>query len=152
MAQTTSKTISNGKNITIKLLPAVTQGIPVARRLMNVLAPIVGGTLDGMRHDELFHGAPKTFSDMALLVCKQLEGIDAPSLINTLLSGMEVDGKSVNIDEYFSANYGEMLEILEFALKENFSSFFTDSGMKARFLQVVGMISQGHIEGSSPKE
>lgn len=140
------KKISTGKTIKIALLPAITKGIPVARRLLNLIAPVVGGTLDGLKHDDIIHGVPKTFSEMSLVVCQQLDQIDASSLVFTLLENMEVDGKAINLDDYFSANYGEMMEVLEFALKENFESFFTGNGMKQRFLKVVGMIQAGHTE------
>ena len=59
--------LSNKKQIKIRLLPAITQGIPVARRLINLIAPVVGGTLDGLKHDEIIHGAPKTFSELSLI-------------------------------------------------------------------------------------
>ncbi len=147
-----SDTTVNGKNIRIKLLPALTVGIPTARRLLNIIAPAVGGTLDGLRHDDFIHGAPKTFSEMALVVCKQLEEAEVHQIMFTLLEHMEVDNKVVNLDEYFMANYGEMIEILEFALRENFQSFFTGNGMKQRFQKVVGMIMSGQTEQESSEE
>lgn len=144
--------LQNGKTIKIILLPAITKGIPVARRLLNLIAPVVGGTLDGLKHDEIIHGAPKTFTELSLTVCQQLEQVDAASLVFTLLENMEVDGSKIDLDDYFSANYGEMVEVLEFALKENFESFFTGNGMKQRFLKVVGMIQQGQTEEQSSDE
>lgn len=147
-----SDTTVNGKNIRIKLLPALTVGIPTARRLLNIIAPAVGGTLDGLRHDDFIHGVPKTFSDMSLVVCQQLENAEVHQIIFTLLEHMEVDNKVVNLDEYFMGNYGEMIEILEFALKENFQSFFTGNGMKERFHKVVGMIMSGQTQEESSQE
>lgn len=147
-----SDTTVNGKNVRIKLLPALTVGIPTARRLLNIIAPAVGGTLDGLRHDDFIHGVPKTFSDMSLVVCQQLENAEIHQIIFTLLENMEVDNKVVNLDEYFMANYGEMIEILEFALKENFQSFFTGNGMKERFHKVVGMIMSGQTQEESSQE
>ena len=44
------------------------------------------------------------------------------------------------------------MEVLEFALRENFESFFTGNGMKQRFLKVVAMIQQGHTEELSSEE
>lgn len=147
-----SDTTVNGKNIRIKLLPALTVGIPTARRLLNIIAPAVGGTLDGLRHDDFIHGVPKTFSDMSLVVCQQLENAEVHQIIFTVLEHMEVDNKVVNLDEYFMGNYGEMIEILEFALKENFQSFFTGNGMKERFHKVVGMIMSGQTQEESSQE
>ncbi|QHZ59738.1 tail assembly chaperone [Alteromonas phage vB_AmeM_PT11-V22] len=147
-----SDTTVNGKSIRIKLLPALTVGIPTARRLLNIIAPAVGGTLDGLRHDDFIHGAPKTFSEMALVVCKQLEEAEVHQIMFTLLEHMEVNNKVVNLDEYFMGNYGEMIEILEFALRENFQSFFTGNGMKERFHKVVGMIMSGQTQEESSQE
>jgi hypothetical protein len=117
-----------------------------------VVAPAVGGTLDGMRHDDLIHGVPKTFTDMSLVVCQQLEKAEVHNLIFELLKSLEVDNKQVDLDEYFAANYGEMVEVLEFALRENFQSFFTGNGMKQRFQKVVGMIMSGQTEQESSEE
>lgn len=141
--------LSNGKKVRIRILPAIGEGLAVARRLLNIIAPAVGGTLDGIRHDDMLHGAPRTFTEMALTVCKQLEQAEVGSLVYTLLKEMEVDGKEIDLDDYFGANYGEMVEVLEFSLRENFSSFFTGNGMKARFHKVVGMIMANQTEDSS---
>lgn len=143
---------STGKNVRIILLPAISKGIPIARRLLSVVAPAVGGTLDGLRHDDLIHGVPKTFSELSLVVCQQLENVEIGNVVYTILEGMEVEGKAVDLDKYFTANYGEMVEILEFALKENFQSFFTGNGMKQRFQKVVGMIMSGQTEQESSEE
>jgi len=148
----TADTQINGKKFRIHLLPAITKGIPIARRLLNVIAPAVGGTLDGMRHDDLIHGVPKTFTEMSLVVCQQLEKAEVHNLIFELLKNLEVDDKQVDLDEYFAANYGEMVEVLEFALRENFQSFFTGNGMKQRFQKVVGMIMSGQTEQESSEE
>lgn len=149
MAKYADKKLSNGKKVRVKLLPAVSVGIPVARRLMDIIAPVVGGSLDGMKHDDFIHGAPRTFTEMAMTVCKQLEKAEVGSLVFTLLEGLEVDNTDVDLDEYFTANYGEMVEILEFALKENFQSFFTGDAIKQRFLKMVQMVASNPIESES---
>lgn len=141
--------LSNGKSIQVKLLPAISKGLPVARRLLDVVAPAIGGTLDGLKHDELLHGVPKTFTELSLVVCQQLEKAEIGSLSYTLLEGLQVDNEEVDLDDYFTANYNEFVEILEFSLKENFKSFFTGNGMKQRFQKVVGMIASGHTEDQS---
>ena len=57
--------ISSGKKVTVRVL-RMTEGISVAKKLMNVIAPAIGGAADGMRHDDLIHGAPRSFTDLAL--------------------------------------------------------------------------------------
>ena len=142
--RTTTIKDSNGveKKVSIRVLP-MTQGITVAKKLLAVIAPAVGGAFDGMRHDDYIHGAPKSFSNLALLLCEQIDKIEIEKLIAALLFNIEVDGQEVILDEYFSANYGELIEILEFALKENFSTFFTASGIKARLLGTIQNLMAG---------
>lgn len=144
-----AETTIKNKKIKLELLPAISVGVPVARRLLNIVAPAIGGTLDGLKHDDILHGVPKTFTEVSIVICQQLEKAEVNNLIFTLLNSLEVDGKDVDLDEYFTANYGEMVEILEFALKENFQSFFTGNGMKQRFHKVIGMLMSGQTEEES---
>lgn len=141
------KTLESGKKVGIKIL-RTTAGIAVAKRLMNVVAPAVGGAADGMRHDDFVHGAPKSFTHLALTLCEQLDKVQIENLITVLLEDMTIDGKEVDYEEYFAANYGELIEILEFSLRENFNTFFTGKGIKARFLKTI----QGMILGETPVE
>lgn len=141
------KTLESGKKVGIKIL-RTTAGIAVAKRLMNVVAPAVGGAADGMRHDDFVHGAPKSFTHLALTLCEQLDKVQIENLITVLLEDLTIDGKEVDYEEYFAANYGELIEILEFSLRENFNTFFTGKGIKARFLKTI----QGMILGETPVE
>lgn len=141
------KTLDSGKKVQIKVL-RTTAGIAVAKKLMNLVAPAIGGAADGMRHDDIIHGAPKSFTHLALTMCDQIDKIQVENIIAVLLEDMTIDGKEVDYEEYFAANYGELLEILEFCLRENFETFFTGKGIKARFLKTV----QGMILGQTPEE
>lgn len=139
-------TLSNGKKVSVKIL-RMTAGLAVAKKLMNVIAPAIGGTVDGLRHDDYIHGAPTSFTHLALTLCGQIDKLQIEDLIVVLLDEMTVDGKAVDIDEYFAANYGELVEILEFSLKENFSSFFTGKGIKARLIKTVQtLLSESTIQ------
>lgn len=138
-------TLSNGKKVRIKILPAMSEGIPIARRLFSIIAPAVGGTFDGIKEEDSY-GTPRTFTELALTLCQQLDKSEVVQIIVTLLNNLEVDGKVVDLDEYFAANYGEMIEILEFSLKENFSTFFTGNGMSQRFQKVIAMILSGSTD------
>lgn len=126
--------LSNGTSISIKVL-RMSQGISVGKKLLNVIAPSVGGALDGLKHDDYIHGAPKSFSNLALMLCDQIEKVQVEDLIMTLLADMLVDDNEIDPDDYFAANYAELVEVLEFALKENFSSLFTGEGIKARLMK-----------------
>ncbi len=140
-------TLATGNTVSIKLLKT-TAGIAVAKKLLNVIAPAVGGAADGMRHDALVHGAPTSFTDMALTLCDQIDKLQIENVIAVLLDEVYINGDPINFEEYFQANYGELIEILEFALKENFQTFFTGKGIKARFLTAI----QGLILNEPPAE
>ena len=90
-----------------------------------------------MKHDELLHGAPTTFTDFAMTLCSQLDDAKVIETVTVLLDGIEVDGEAINVDEYFAANYGEMVEVLELSIRENFESFFTAKGIKDRLLGTI---------------
>jgi len=122
--------LSSGKKFTVKILRTMA-GITVARKLNKIILPLIGGGADGLKHDDYIHGAPQSFTNLALLLCEQLDKAQIEDLIIVLLEDLSIDGKDVNIDDYFAANYGELVEILEFSLKENFGSFFTGKGIQA---------------------
>lgn len=141
------KTLESGKKVQIKML-RTTAGIAVAKKLLNLVAPAIGGAADGMRHDDMIHGAPKSFTHLALTMCEQIDKVQIENIITVLLEDMTIDGKEIDYEEYFSANYGELIEILEFSLRENFETFFTGKGLKARFLKTI----QGVVLGQTPEE
>lgn len=126
-------TLGSGKKFTVKKL-RMGVGLKVAKKLNKIILPLIGGGIDGLKHDDYIHGAPKSFSTLALLLCEQLDQAQIEDLIVVLLEDFNVDGKDVDIDDYFSANYGELVEVLEFSLKENFKSFFTGKGIQAQLV------------------
>lgn len=149
-----SKTLENGKKIEIKIL-RMTAGLAVAKKLLNLVAPAIGGAADGMRHDDFVHGAPKSFTHLALTMCDQIDKIQIENIIAVLLDELIVNGKVLSpeeVDDYFAANYGELIEILEFSLRENFSTFFTGKGMKARFMTTIKNLMMGQIPEESETE
>ncbi len=137
-------TLENGDKATVRVLRMI-EGVATAKKLLNVIAPAVGGAADGMRHDDIIHGAPRSFTNLALTLCGQIEKVQIEDLIVLLLDDMQINGKDVDINDYFAANYGQLVEVLEFSLRENFSSFFTGKGIKARFLKTVESLMAGQI-------
>lgn len=131
-----SEKIINGKTIQIRKLGAL-KGIKVIQQLSKVLVPILGGTLDGFKHDSFMHGAPKTFSDLSLTIVETLDQMDIESLLLDFTKDLRVNGEAVDFDEYFSANYSELLEVLEFCLKENFPDFFPKDGTSHKWVDKI---------------
>ena len=126
----------SNKKFSVRVLP-MTEGIAVAKKLLNVIAPTTGAALDGLQHDDIIHGAPRSLSNLALILCGQIDKVQIENLIQVMLQDLYVEGEEVNIEEYFSANYGELIEILEFSLKVNFESFFMGKGIKARIMKGI---------------
>lgn len=117
----------HGKEYQINLLPAK-QGFTIAMKLSKTIIPAIGGSVDAL--DQMAVGG---FSRVALLLTEQIDDQEIMSIIEALTDQMAVDGEPVNFDRHFMANYGALIEVLEFALMENFESFFEAKGLKARF-------------------
>lgn len=121
------KTINN-KEYQINVLGAM-EALKMGRTLSKVILPAVAGILDGTRANE-FGETPKTFTDLALMICTQLDDLDFDYIVLTLLKGCKCDGRDIqSVDTHFQGDLGEMISVLEFALRENFSSFFTGNDL-----------------------
>lgn len=134
----------NNNEYTIKLLGGL-EGIRVGNKLIKAVLPIVGGGLDGMKKDDIFD-TPKTWTHIALTVCEQLDELNAEELILTLLKGATIKypdqpTKDLDINSDFMANYGELIVLLEFTLKENFGSLFTEKGIIQSLTQAIDKLT-----------
>lgn len=121
------KTTIQGKSVQIYLLPAL-EGILMARELAEIVIPTVGSFYQGFAEENL------NFENLAMVLMSELDKIDVAQIITRLLKDMAVNESSVDFDDYFMANYGELVEILIFAIKENFSSFFAAKGLFDKYL------------------
>jgi len=133
---THTQKLETGEKVGVKIL-RTKDGMRIALKLLDIIAPTVGGAVDGFRHDDELHGAPTSFRDLSLVLCSQIDKLDILNLIDILLEDLTIDGNDVNVDDYFAANYGQLIEILEVSLKANFSSFFMGKGIKARFMKTI---------------
>jgi hypothetical protein len=109
-----TKEISN-KTFQISLLPAG-EGIQMAQKLSTLVLPI----LEGAGGDEL----ELDFMKIATSLSASIGDTELLTIIKRLLKGLAVEGKEVAFDSYFSGNYGELIQVVAFALQENFGSFF----------------------------
>jgi len=110
-------------DVTLYLLRAF-RGLFLARQLGKVLLPVLGSFMAPTEEDE---DPSVDFSRVAETLVESIDSIDVESLVKELLDGITIDGIEVDLDEYFMANYGLLLEIVAFSLQENFQSFFTSS-------------------------
>ena len=125
----------NGRNYSIILLPA-TRGLTVSNRLVKSLGPAIGVLLDNSKVKEvLFPEEQSMFTDMAIALVRQLDELDLENTIKELLNGCACNGQPLDFDKHFAGNYGELVAVVEFALKENFGDFFT-TYLKAKGLEI----------------
>ena len=110
----------NGKEFQIFLLNA-SDGITMARDLSTTLLPVLGTlkTKDDGQVD---------FRAAAVELSQNIDKIDILSVLNKLLKELCVDQDEVSFDDFFAGNYGELIDIVAYALRENFESFFSQSG------------------------
>lgn len=140
MAKYKSKTI-NDKIFKVKILGA-RDGFNIGLQISKLILPAIGSSIDGMRQDELLHGAPNTFGEAAQKLVQQMGEVDANDIVEKLLSGLIVDDEDVNWDDYFAANYSELLEVLTFSMKENFGSFFTGNDIVQKAKSWLNKVDQ----------
>ena len=131
-----------GTKYHIHLLKART-GFNVSIELSKIFLPLLGQTFDASRHDDVFHGAPKTFTDMAMILCSQMDKVNVEEIIfDKLLKDLIVNGQvCTDIDSVFRGKYDVLFELVAFAIKENFGSLFAGKGLLSRFQEVVTNIS-----------
>ena len=109
----------------IKLLPS-TQGIGLAFNLIRVFLPSIGAWADGEKKEGLILPEDNSmFSEVAMLLVGQMDRIDLSQVIKTLVGTALLNNKPIDFEKHFVGNYGSLIELVEFALKENFGSFFT---------------------------
>lgn len=124
-----SKTIRD-KQYTALTLPAL-EGLQTGTKLFKVLAPSLGSVLDGLQHDDILHGESRSFTNIAETIVTHLDESVVIEAIQKVTEGMTCNTTPVNFDAHFSANYGEMLEVLQWLFMENFESFFEQRGLKS---------------------
>ena len=143
----------NGKTYAITLLPA-SQGLAVGNRLIKSLGPAIGVLLDSSQIEEvLFPEDQSMFTDISIALVRQLDELDVESTIKLLLNGATCNSQPINFDQHFAGNYGEMVAVTEFALKENFGDFFiTYLGSKGLGIHTLKQALQPRVKDTTPEE
>jgi hypothetical protein len=123
----------DGSTYHIKMLDGLS-GYRTSVELSKVLLPLVGESFDASRHDDVFHGAPKTFREMALLLLQQIDQINLEDMIfNRLLGHLLKDGTQVKLADIIVGQYEILIELVAFAIEQNFGSLFKGKGLISRF-------------------
>jgi len=129
---------ADGITYTIKLLPA-TKGLSVATSLARTILPSLGSLADNVeKRDYILPEESVIWTELAVMLVSQLDKIDIVKTVTMLMDGSSADGEPIKFEEYFSGNYGTLIFLVEFALKENFGSFFTGY-LKAKGLEIPSL-------------
>ncbi len=127
------KTFGNN-TYSIKLLPA-TQGLVTGQRIVKAFGPALGVLLDSGSQEGLYPEEDKLYTDLSVAIVHQLDDLEIVQTIKELLAGLSCNSQAVDFDKHFAGEYGELIAVVEYALKENFSDFFT-SYLKAKGLEI----------------
>lgn len=122
----------NGKSYSIQLLPA-SVGLDVSQKIIKTVGPALGVILDSKEEFEFEEST--FFTDLAIALTRSIDELDLINMSKALLKGSYCDTQEITFDTHFAGNYGELLSVLEFALKENFGDFFT-SYLKGKGLEI----------------
>jgi len=126
--QAKNSTVINGR--TYKVVPLMAEeGLIVWENLLALLGPSIGVGIDSFNHNEIIDGSPTTFSEAILVLQRKLDGSQLVNYSRELLTGLQCDGEEVDWNKHFSANYGDWTQVILFAMKENFQTFLTESGL-----------------------
>lgn len=137
------------KTYGIQLLPA-TAGLQLGNRLIKGFAPTLGVFLDNEENTE-FSLEQTLFTDAAIALTRHMDDMDVVAIIKGMLAGLTCNAKPVEFDQEFRGNYGTLMAIVEFALKENFSDFFTDY-LKAKGLDTETLRSLMVRKADTPEK
>lgn len=130
----------------IQLL-STSRAFVVGQEIMKLTLPSAGAAADGFGNMEAF-GESQTWQAIAIHLLGQMEAVDTLDLIQEILEDVECDGKEIDFDDHFKGNLGQLMSVIEFALKENFGSLFTDSSL----IQKLQIFMQGFKSQSRTQE
>jgi len=141
--------VINNKTYSIKLLPA-SRGMKLASRMFKTLAPALGVLLDSGEADKealaLYGEDESLFTNLAVALVRQIDELSIDETVKELFGGLSCDGVAIDFDTHFAGNYGDLLILATYCLKENygddfFTVFLKESGLKIPTLRsMVGTI------------
>ncbi|AZV02127.1 hypothetical protein Arno162_87 [Pectobacterium phage Arno162] len=120
-----SQTI-NDKEVVIVLVGAL-EGIKITTQLAKVVLPAISAM------QAVAGEAPKgsavdlmktSVTDIVSVALENADAVDLDGIIKKLFNGATVNDFPIKPDDYFSGNYGELIDFMAFALEANFGSFF----------------------------
>ena len=128
----------NGKKVSIIKLPAFPM-FELGTELAEIFMLPLGSIGDGLTSfNEILPEDRSVFSEIASGLVGGMRGLNKRAFLDTLLKGSTCQGKELNLDTD-RISITELLFIIELALKENFSDFFTEY-LKGKGLEIPSLI------------
>lgn len=129
----TSTALIDGVNYQIRLLNTTT-AIQTFEQISKTLLPSIGSAIDGFTNENMFE-SEQTLATAAMLLTRQLTEINVVEIIQKIFEGLTAEGVPVDFDTYFKGRLDLLVKVLTFAMKENYGSLFTMTGMSDTFKQ-----------------
>ena len=143
-----SVTISiDGKEYKIVLL-GTSRAFATSQELAKLSLPSLGAALDGMFQQDEW-AEKQTFSEMAILLTKQLEGVDTVAVAKELLAGTTENGIAIDFENHFRGRLELLAKLLDAALRGNYGSLFMQMNLSEKLNQFM---SQLQSQTEVPKE
>ena len=126
----------NGKSYSLTHLPA-SVGFVTFLQLVELFGTSTASIIDNSaREDFVLPEENYLFTQATqLLIEKIAQKEEVLNMVMKLTSTVSCDGKAVDFDTHFAGNYGELVLIVEWVLKENFKDAFT-CWLKAKGLSI----------------
>lgn len=103
------------------------------QKILKLSLPSAGVAADGLMGSDEF-SENDTFTSMAMFILRQMDEVDILEIIKELLEGLKADGEVVDFEKYFRGDIGLLVEVIEFALRSNYSSLFTGSNLTKKLM------------------
>ena len=107
-------TLNDGKEYQICALGAI-KGYTISQKISKVIVK----PLSSMNPDEM------NLMSIFSVVVENLEEIDTLGILQELVRTVTIDGRDIDFNLHFSANYGVLIDLIFEICKFNFESLFT---------------------------
>lgn len=110
----------------------------VMQQLMKLSLPSIGAAADGFMFGDEFTES-QTWQAVAIHMLNQMDSVDTLGIVKELVKTLKSDGIPVDFDTYFRGRLDLLVKVLEFVLKDNFSSLFTGTSLMNELLSFIAV-------------
>ena len=144
--------VIGARTYSIKPMPT-SEAIQFSTKILKLVGPSIGAVGDGIRNDDIFGG--DSFENAAKLLFDNLGDNDILIYILMLLQAdtIKVNGVDSEFETAFAGKLGDVLELVLFALEENFDQVKQLASSKMNLGSLLSSVRKGMKEaedGSQP--